>query len=57
MYRTFNMGIGMVLVCGHAAEPELLGALAEAGEAGAVRIGTVRSGAPGVAYRGAGGRP
>ena len=57
MYRTFNMGIGMVLVCDHAAEPELAAALAEAGEAGAVRIGTVRSGAPGVAYRGADGRP
>ena len=57
MYRTFNMGIGMVLVCGRDAEPELLAALAGAGEAGAVRIGAIRPGRPGVAYRGADGEP
>ena len=57
MYRTFNMGIGMVIVCDRAAEPELLAALAGAGEAEAVRIGAVRPGEPGVAYGGAGGRP
>ena len=55
MYRTFNMGIGMVLVCDRSAEPELLAVLAGAGEAGAVRIGAVRPGTPGVAYPGADG--
>ena len=57
MYRTFNMGIGMVLVCDRGAEPELLATLAGAGELGAVPIGTVRPGTPGVTYRGADGGP
>ena len=57
MYRTFNMGIGMVLVCGRGAAPELIDALAAAGEQGAVTIGTVRSGTPGVTWRGTAGEP
>ena len=56
MYRTFNMGIGMVLVCDGAAEAELLAMLAGAGESGAVRIGEVRPGTRGVVYRGGDGR-
>ena len=52
MYRTFNMGIGMVLVCDGAAEAELLALLAGAGEGGAVRMGEVRPGSRGVVYRG-----
>ena len=57
MYRTFNMGIGMVLVCGRGAAAELVDALAAAGEQGAVTIGTVRSGTPGVTWRGTAGEP
>ena len=52
MYRTFNMGIGIVLICDRAAAPEVLATLADAGESGAVPIGAIRAGAPGVAYRG-----
>ena len=41
MYRTFNMGVGMVLVCRPDRADAVLGALADAGEAGAVRIGVL----------------
>ena len=57
MYRTFNMGIGMVLVCNRIAAPQLLAALAEAGEAGAIPIGAIQPGKPGVTYLGADGEP
>jgi phosphoribosylformylglycinamidine cyclo-ligase len=50
MLRTFNMGIGLIVVCaGDAAEP-LLARLHAAGEAGAVRLGTIRPGGAGVRY-------
>ena len=52
MYRTFNMGIGMVLVCDRDAAQEVLGMLAGSGETEAVRIGGIEAGAPGVAYGG-----
>ena len=57
MYRTFNMGIGMVLVCDRAVASELLAAVVAAGEPGAVPIGAVRSGTAGVTYLGANGEP
>ena len=57
MFRTFNMGIGMVLVCERVAAPQLLAALAEAGEAGAIPIGAIRPGTPGVTYSAADGQP
>ena len=40
MLRTFNMGIGMVIVCAKADADRALMMLAEAGEPGAVRIGS-----------------
>jgi phosphoribosylformylglycinamidine cyclo-ligase len=50
MYRAFNMGIGLIVVCaGEHAEP-LLGQLAAAGKTGAVRIGHVGEGGEGVRY-------
>jgi phosphoribosylformylglycinamidine cyclo-ligase len=50
MLRTFNMGIGLIVVCaGDAAEP-LLARLHAAGEDGAVRLGTIRPGGAGVRY-------
>jgi phosphoribosylformylglycinamidine cyclo-ligase len=50
MYRTFNMGIGFIIVCQPSVEQQVLGALAVAGEPHAVRIGQVVSGDRGVAY-------
>jgi phosphoribosylformylglycinamidine cyclo-ligase len=51
MLRTFNMGIGLIVVCAAADEPELLKRLSEAGEPAARRIGAIVSGDGGVAYR------
>ena len=50
MLRTFNMGIGLILVCAPDREPELIDAVASAGEPGAVRIGEIRAGGGGVVY-------
>jgi phosphoribosylformylglycinamidine cyclo-ligase len=50
MYRTFNMGIGFIIVCQPSVEEQVLGTLAEAGERHAVRIGRVVSGDRDVAY-------
>ena len=44
MYRAFNMGIGLVVACAAGDAGSALEALARAGEAHAVRIGTVVSG-------------
>src|SRR5439155_7498310 len=44
MYRTFNMGIGFIIVCQPSVEEQVLGTLAGAGEPHAVRIGQVVSG-------------
>ncbi len=51
MLKTFNCGIGMILVCDPASADELAALLSEAGET-VHRIGTV-SGSPGIQYRGA----
>jgi phosphoribosylformylglycinamidine cyclo-ligase len=50
MYRTFNMGIGFIIVCQPNLEEQVLGTLAEAGEPHAVRIGQVVLGDRGVVY-------
>lgn len=50
MLRTFNMGIGMVIVCARAHEERALMALAQAGEPGAVSIGTAVAGDGSVVY-------
>ena len=43
-FRTFNMGMGMVVVCDHAATGTLLAKFEHAGEPGAVEIGKVTTG-------------
>ena len=50
MYRAFNMGIGLIVVCAAEHAEPLLGTLAEGGETGALRIGEVREGGDGVRY-------
>jgi len=50
MYRTFNMGIGMVLVVDSKAASAVLSTLAEAGESGAMLIGEVVEGDQQVLY-------
>jgi phosphoribosylformylglycinamidine cyclo-ligase len=49
MLRTFNMGLGLILVCGPADADPVIERLAGAGEPGAVRIGEIHDGA-GVTY-------
>lgn len=49
MFRTFNMGIGLILVCAAADEAALVGAL-EAADEKPRSIGDVRSGGSGVQY-------
>ena len=48
MYRTFNMGIGLVICCAPADERAVLDALP--GEPGVRRIGTISAGGEGVRY-------
>ena len=50
MYRTFNMGIGMTLVCAKADMTGVLAKLIAAGELGAAPIGEIREGTPAVEY-------
>jgi phosphoribosylformylglycinamidine cyclo-ligase len=50
MLRTFNMGIGLIIVCAERDAEAVQAALAAAGEPGAMRIGEVRSGGQGVRY-------
>jgi phosphoribosylformylglycinamidine cyclo-ligase len=50
MYRTFNMGIGLIMACRRADADGLLASLAEAGEAGARVIGEIVAGEPKVTY-------
>ena len=50
MYRTFNMGIGLAIVCSRVDASAVLTKLISCGEVGASRIGEVREGAPGVEY-------
>jgi phosphoribosylformylglycinamidine cyclo-ligase len=52
MLRTFNMGIGMVIVCAREDERRALNALADAGEPGAVSIGSAVAGDGSVVYTG-----
>ena len=49
MLRTFNMGIGLTVVCRSADAETVIGKLAEAGEPAALRIGEIVDGA-GVSY-------
>ena len=51
MLRTFNMGIGLIVVCAARDEARLLSLLRSAGEPAALRIGEIVPGRPGVAYR------
>jgi phosphoribosylformylglycinamidine cyclo-ligase len=50
MLRTFNMGIGLILVCARADEERLLEGLRAAGEPSAVRIGEIRETPERVSY-------
>jgi phosphoribosylformylglycinamidine cyclo-ligase len=50
MLRTFNMGIGLIVICGRDRAEAVLEQLAAAGEPGAVRIGEIQDG-EGVEYR------
>ena len=50
MFRAFNMGIGMIVVCAADARDRVLDKLAEAGESGALVIGKVVSGTGDVRY-------
>lgn len=50
MMRTFNMGIGLIVVTAAAQAEAMLSALHAGGEPGAVRIGEVTPGPPGVTY-------
>jgi phosphoribosylformylglycinamidine cyclo-ligase len=49
MYRTFNMGLGLMLVVA-AEEADAVRAAAEALGEGAVMVGRIASGEPGVRY-------
>jgi phosphoribosylformylglycinamidine cyclo-ligase len=53
MFRTFNMGIGLILACGSETADGVIACLERSGEPGAARIGVVRSGGDGVRYRAA----
>ena len=50
MYRTFNMGIGMVLICAKDATPTVLAQLESTGEDGAALIGEIAEGDRCVVY-------
>ena len=50
MLRTFNMGVGLIVVCAAADAETVLAALAAAGESSAVRIGRIAPGGEGVRY-------
>jgi phosphoribosylformylglycinamidine cyclo-ligase len=50
MLRTFNMGVGLVVACGAAESEHAIAAIADAGEPGARRIGTVVKGDRTVRY-------
>jgi len=50
MFRTFNMGVGLIIVCAAENADVLLDALAAAGEPAAIQIGEIRAGGAGVEY-------
>jgi phosphoribosylformylglycinamidine cyclo-ligase len=51
MLRTFNMGIGLIVVCAARDESRVLSLLSAAGDPPAVRLGEIVAGGEGVAYR------
>jgi len=51
MMRTFNMGIGLIVVCAPEHSAQMLDDLVRAGEAGAREIGRIENGPRGVSYR------
>jgi phosphoribosylformylglycinamidine cyclo-ligase len=51
MFRTFNMGVGLIVVCASADADGVVRQLAEAGEPGAYRIGSIVPGPRTVTYR------
>ena len=50
MFRTFNMGVGLIIVCAAENADVLLDALAAAGEPAATQVGEIRAGGSGVEY-------
>jgi phosphoribosylformylglycinamidine cyclo-ligase len=50
MFRTFNMGIGLILVCAPEDVSAVLDALGSSGETGAIPIGRIDGGGEGVRY-------
>ncbi len=52
MYRTFNMGIGLIAACRNEAADGLVGSIRAAGEPGARIIGEIVPGEPSVVYAG-----
>ena len=52
MLRTFNMGIGLIVICSAGDERRVLDQLSAHGEPGASRIGEIRGGGSGVQYAG-----
>ena len=52
MYRTFNMGIGMIVGCAAGDESRVTAMLQAAGETRVHRIGRIVEGEPGVVYGG-----
>jgi phosphoribosylformylglycinamidine cyclo-ligase len=52
MRRTFNMGIGLIIVCSAASAARVLAELATAGEPRVTQIGRIVAGHPGVQYAG-----
>ena len=50
MYRTFNMGIGLIIACAPTDGDAILRALADGGEHRAARIGAIAAGGEGVVY-------
>jgi phosphoribosylformylglycinamidine cyclo-ligase len=50
MFRTFNMGIGMIVAVAERDAEETLARFHQAGETGARRIGSIRSGHQTVVY-------
>ena len=52
MFRTFNMGIGLIVACGREHEASLIAALERAGDSSPRRIGEIHAGGSGVRYVG-----
>ena len=50
MFRAFNMGVGLVIMCSSSDETLVLDTLTKSGEAGAFRVGTVVAGDRTVQY-------